>query len=223
MGDDGATGSSAADAAGPSSAYVSDGTWTQEALADYRRRAQELIAAVTAHVDLTARRGGRQRELPAYFASAEGVRRAVDAFTEAEFAWCGSFPVRAGGGGEEDEEFDEEFDEGPVADPSVAEAPVLSVLARWDYVVTDVEALLRRGREGYLTAWPQDTEDDAVVRVHDPESAVREILHGPQLPVLDDTPGLEPAASFLEVVRHAREDEEAVWEDPFGVLGEEQR
>jgi len=204
------------DAAGADSDGAFDTLWTPEALTDYRRRGRDLIAALTAHIELTAQRAGRQRELPPYFTSAEEVQSAVNAFTEAEFAWCGSFPVRAGEQEEEEEEWG--FDDGPVADPSVAEAPVLSVLGRWDYVITDVEALLRHGREGYLTAWPQDTQDDADLRVQDSESAVREILHGPPLLVLDEAPGLQPTMSFVEVVRHDRQDEDAVLADPFGVL-----
>jgi hypothetical protein len=155
-----------------------------------------LTQRLASHVRLTAARHGRQRELEAYIASAEQVQEALNAFAESEFGWCGSFPVRTSGS--LDDDWDEDVDEGLPTD----EAPVVSVLGRWDYVVTDAAALMDEGRSAYLRTWPKDTVDDANVRVTSVESAMGEILHSASLRELDEAPGLRPVSSSLELVRH---------------------
>jgi hypothetical protein len=194
---------------------VVDTQWTSAALTAYRASAERLVQRLREHVHLTGQRQGRQRELAGYFASAEGLQQSVNGFAEAEFAWCGSSPVRT----EESSEAVEEPEDGPVADPSLVEAPVVSVLGRWDYLVTDAAALLEHGRAAYLQAWPDDTDDDALVRVVDVEDAVLETLHGRQLPELEAAAGLEPLWSTVELVRHAGTSEDDFLADPFGVLG----
>jgi hypothetical protein len=142
--------------------------WTDEASRAYKARAEVLTQRLASHVRLTAARHGRQRELEAYIASAEQVQEALNAFAESEFDWCGSFPVRTSGS--LDDDWDEDVDEGLPTD----EAPVASVLGRWDYVVTDAAALMDGGRSAYLRTWPKDTVDDANVRVTSVESAMGE-------------------------------------------------
>lgn len=189
--------------------------WTQDALSAYRASAELLVQRLGEHVRLTSSRQGRQRETSAYFASAHQVQEALDAFAEAEFDWCGSFPVATSGSLQDDE--DEDADEGPMGDPSLQDAPVVSVLGRWDYVVTDAAALMEHGRRAYLEAWPKDTADDSQVRVISVESAIREILHAAKLCDLEQVPGLEPAISTVELVRHAGTSEDEFLKDPFAV------
>jgi hypothetical protein len=189
--------------------------WTPDALSAYRSSAEVLVQRLQEHVRLTAGRQGRQRELGAYFTSAEQVQEALNAFAGAEFDWCGSFPVRTSEALEGYD--DEDVEAGPVSDPSVEQAPIVSVLGRWDYVVTDVAALVEHGRGAYLRFWPDDTADDADVRVTDVTSAIREILHAARLRDLEESPGLEPALSTVELVRHAGTSEDELLEDPFAV------
>lgn len=189
--------------------------WTPAALDAYRARADELLRRLAEHIAVTAGRHGRQREMTAYFDSADRLERAVTAFAEAEFDWCGSTPV---GVDQPQEEADDDED-GPARDPSLEEAPVVSVLGRWDYVVTDAGALLDHGRSAYLETWPRDSDDDAAVRVVGVESAVGVLLHAAALPALDDAPGLQPLLGTVEVIRHAGEDEDDVLEDPFALRG----
>ena len=189
--------------------------WTQGALSAYTTSAELLVQRLQEHVRLTTARQGRQREMDAYFASSQQVREALDAFAEAEFDWCGSFPVPTSGSLGDDD--DEDTDEAPVSDPSVEQAPVVSVLGRWDYVVTDAAALMEHGRSAYLKAWPEDTADDADVTVRSVEGAIYEILHGAPLRNLDQAPGLEPVISTVELVRHQGMSEDEFLEDPFAV------
>ncbi|TNM64530.1 hypothetical protein FHN55_13470 [Streptomyces sp. NP160] len=196
---------------------LSPDLWSPESLEQYRARAQELSRVLAEHAALVEQRAGRQRELEDYVVSAERLQGAVNAFAEAEFAWCGSFPVRTS---EADEDGDEDGDGGvwPLPDPSLAEAPVISVLGRWDYVVTDADELVAHGRDSYRAAWPEDDDEDAALRVQTVLDAVRETLHEAPLPRLDDAPGLQPSASVVQLVQHAGTSEEELTEDPFGLV-----
>lgn len=185
--------------------------WTPEALDVYESSAQALIQRLQEHVRLTAVRQGRQRELAAYFASAEQLQKALNAFAEAELDWCGSIPVAT------NEPFDDDPEDELVGDPSLEQAPVVSVLGRWDYLVTDAAALMEHGRRSYLKIWPEDTGDDADMRLTTVEGAMSEILHGAPLRELDSLPGLEPLFSTVELVRHPGTSEDEFLEDPFAV------
>lgn len=188
-----------------------DTMWTAEALAAYRSRAQACIQRLQEHVDLTTARHGRQREMEAYFASVEQLREALNAFAVAELDWCGSTPVPI------NEPFDDDDDDESVGDPSLDQAPVVSVIGRWDYMVTDAAALMEHGRRSYLKAWPDDTADDAERQSSTVESAIHQILHGAPLPKLDDSPGLEFLISTVELVRHPGTSEDELVGDPFAI------
>jgi hypothetical protein len=182
----------------------------------YRASAEQLVQRLREQVHLTAERRGRQREFDEYFASAEALQQSLNALAEAEFDWCGSFVVRTY------QSFVEEEDaaDGPDGDPAFEEAPVVSVVGRWDYLVTDATALLDHGRTAYSQAWPDDTSDDAEIRVQDVGSAVRAIMHGAELPDLDAAPGLQPLLSAVELVRHAGTSGDDFFKDPFSLLRE---
>lgn len=179
--------------------------WTARARSAYAQRGEDLVDAVRRHVRLTTERTGRQRELEGYFESAEGLSDAARAFSEAEFDWCGSFPLPLAE--EPDQDWEEE------GEPAVGE--LLSVLGRWDYRVLDEDALVGAGRSSYLRSWPEDTPEDAELRVVDVESAAGELLHGDGLSALDDAPGLAPTAYVVQCVLNdgTRDDPD----DPFGL------
>ena len=189
-----------------------DTQWTSIARVAYEARAQELAQTLLEHVALTSGRNGRQRELEPYFSSADRLSRAVAAFAEAEFDWCGSFPVSVRGAN--DEEGDDEWED----EDDNSDAPVLSVLGRWDYRIVDPQVLIQEGRAAYLTAWPDDTEDDAEVRVQTTEGAVRELLHAGVLQPLEQSEGLYSLISIVEVVTHAGTPEQEFVDDPFAIL-----
>jgi len=185
--------------------------WTAAARAAYEARARELAQTLLEHVALTSGRSGRQRELGPYFSSAERLSTAVAAFAEAEFDWCGSFPVSVRSA--EAEEDTDEWEE--AADSDIA---VLSVLGRWDYRIVDPQMLIREGRAAYLTAWPDDTQDDTEVRVQTTKAAVAELLHAGILQPLERSAGLQPLLSTVELVTHAGTPEQEFNDDPFAIL-----
>jgi len=184
-----------------------DTQWTADARNAYVQRAEVLIAEIRRHVEATLQRQGRQAERRAYFESVKRLESAANAFNDAEFDWCGSFPLALA---EVDEDEDDEVDDGRVFG-------VLSVLNRSDYRITDVDAVIAAGRAAYLTAWPDDIEEDAQVRVQNVGSAAGEIMHANGLSGLDGTAGLEDYRDFTSVVVHDGEDDDDFHAAPFAI------
>lgn len=185
-----------------------------QALEQYRARARELTGVLAEHVALVDRGGDGWAE------SAGALQAAVDAFAEAERALRGTSPLVTGGpGGPAGDEGGEEDDDAgwPLPDASQEEAPVVTVLGRWDYVVTDAAALVQHGRAAHLAVHPRDDHEDAVLRVPSVTAAVDAVLRGPVLEALEGAPGLEPVASASQVLQHAGSSDEELETDPFGL------
>lgn len=185
-----------------------DTQWTDAAKSAYKLRAQELIEALQAHLTANLMRSGRQKELQPYFESADRVMASAQAFNEAEFDWCGSFPLDLGPDAEDDE--DEDLDER-------AGGQVLSVVGRWDFRITDEDAVLAAGRAAYLRAWPDDTQEDAEIRVQQVDGAAAELEHADGLTALDNAAGLELHRDVIGFIVHDGGDDETFDNDPFGI------
>jgi hypothetical protein len=240
--------------------------WTASAAEAYRRQATELVAAVQHHLRLTLGREGQDVESQPYLDSCEDLRHAVEAFSEAEFDWCGSAPLalqddwdededededfevdddleedggeeyddlEEDGGEEYDQEYDEEYDEGeesgdcegtdePTDDGHEADGNgtgVLSVLGRWDFNITDADALMAAGRQASRTERPDDADQDVDARIGDAGQAALELVHVGGMSALLEAPGLEHDRDITIAVVHEAEDQEAFEDDPFGVVG----
>ena len=182
---------------------VEDTQWTSAAKARYEECANGFVEAVRDHVQLTLAREGRQREDALYFTSLTRLAEAGSTFADAEFDWCGTFPLLS----DDDDDDGEDEDE----DETGGDNTVVSVLGRWDYRITAPDAVIDAGKQAYRTAWPQDTEEDARVRVDSVGRAVNEILHGGDLDALNAAPGLEPYQSSINVLIHdGRDDDEDI-------------
>ncbi len=188
-----------------------DRQFSQGARESYAQRAEALLAALRKHIDLTLNRTARQRELESYFTSQSTLIEAARAFDSAEFDWCGSFPL---GLPLDDDEDDEDWD-----DDVSSSGEVLSVIGRWDYRVTDEDALVDAGRRAYLAAWPDDTQEDAEYRVTDARSAAGEILHDEDLAALSETLGLLRYRFLAQILTHVGDDD--FENDPFGLITSE--
>ncbi|MEV0567194.1 hypothetical protein [Dactylosporangium sp. NPDC050588] len=186
--------------------------WTVAARNVYAQRAEALIAEIRRHVEATLQRQGRQAEWQAYAESVQRLGSTANAFNDAEFDLCGSFPFSFAG---VDERSD--WDEGEATEDDEPK-PVLSVLARWDYRITDPDTVITVGRAAYLTAWPGDTEEDARIRVPDVVRAAAEIMHAHGLASLAETAGLESDRDITTIVTHDGEADEAFHEDPFAIV-----
>lgn len=190
-----------------------DTQWTDKAKQAYERRADELMEALRAHLAANLNRRGRQKEFGAYFESAESLMDATRAFNEAEFDWCGSFPLglRPDEDDDEDEEWEDQDESGSI----------LSVVGRWDFRITDEAAVIAAGRSAYLRAWPDDTHEDAEHRVQQVSDAAAELTHADGLSRLEDVDGLSLHRDVTGFFVHEGEDDEAFNADPFAITRED--
>lgn len=188
-----------------------DAQWSDAARQRYVRCADDLIAALKAHVALTIERSGRQRELGPYFSSSGALEKAAEAFNESEFDWCGSSPL-----GLMDEDLDA-FDDENEVDEDAGPQSVLSGLFRSDFTVTDEAAVIGAGRDAYRSLWPSDTDEDAVLAVPDIMRAAAEIVHAAGPSGLESLPGLEPRADWWTFVCHDGQSDASDDEDPFAI------
>jgi hypothetical protein len=167
--------------------------WTDDAKADYLRRADELRDALAAHVATVSERTGRDSELEPYFTSADALKRAAAAFDDAEWDFCGSFPLEI----ELDE--DEPDDDGDEDEEDLWKpATVLSALGRWDFNVYDPDALVAAGREARQEVHPDETPQERDEAVDGLQRAAYEIAHAHGWDALIDAPGL---ANFVDEMR----------------------
>lgn len=184
-----------------------DSQWTAAAQNTYAQRAEDLIAEIRRHVESNLRRQGRQAEMQLYFESGERLQAAAKAFNEAEFDWCGSFPLAL-------REVEDAWDEDDSDQHEVGNG-YLSAFGRWDFQVLDPEAVVAAGRAAYLAAWPDDPEEDIEVRVPDVVRAVSEIVHAHGFWSLQDTAGLDPDRHVTMFLAHDGDDD--FGEDPFAI------
>jgi hypothetical protein len=173
----------------------------------YSRRADELIAEIRRHVAWTL-----QRDHPGmdhvFDESARRLQSAAEAFNDAEIDWSDSFPFLLDQDDEDDDEEDWDEDASDEEGDTTAVGN-LTVVGRWYFRITDREAVMAAGREAYLSAWPDDTEDDARHRVRNVVDAAMEIEHARGVEGFELTPGLESATPIPYQVG-------------FGVYSEEQ-
>ncbi|WP_277210981.1 hypothetical protein [Isoptericola croceus] len=141
-------------------------------------------------------------------------RALLPAFNDAEFEWCGSFPLALVSTEEDDDLDDDEEPERP-------STPVMTMVGRWDFQVTDEDALIEAGRVAYLEAWPDQEREDAELRVESLVAAASEVAHrgGPE--ALEAADGLTPVRAAFEFVLHDDGgDDEEFDDDPFGIVRE---
>lgn len=195
---------------------LGDTQWTDAAKVEYQQRALALIEELRRHVDSTLARTGRQTELQPYFQSVDQLMTAARAFNDAEFDWCGSFPLALDD--EEDDDDNSWQDEEP--EDALEEQPILTVLGRWDFRVTDAAAAIVAGRAAYLRMWSDDTDEDASIRVREVKDAAAELMHEDGLAGLESADGLHLERDATAFVLHEGETDEAFDEDPFAITRE---
>lgn len=197
------------------------GLWTDAKRDAYLASGERAIAALRDHLALVAASASEDDE-PRIDESAERVREAYIALSQAEFDYSSTLAPFALLESEDDED---DFEDVPL-DPE-AEHNQISVMIRRDYAVTSEAEIVKAGREAYLKVWPDDTPDQADEDVQDLGRALYQVMHAGGVDALDETPGLQPTAGVLLTV--AREqlmsgaDFESIVEQPealFAVDGE---
>ncbi|WP_392542319.1 hypothetical protein [Oryzobacter telluris] len=94
---------------------------------------------------------------------------------------------------------------------------VLTVVGRWDYRITDPDALIDAGRRTYLEYWTDDIPEDAELHVERVETAAGVIMHGDGVNRLDDAPGLEQVRYTTTVLSHDGLPEDDFNDNPFAI------
>jgi hypothetical protein len=175
--------------------------WTASARVAYIVAVEAASAALAAHAERVQARKGRETELMPYFNSAGTLQAALDQLREAEFDLCGSFPFSPASF--DDDEFDDDDDDSD----GEALGGWLTVEFAAHYGITDEEKLIQAGRDAYLSAWPDQTPEDAEVRVTSPSVAIGELLHTVGLAALDtDIDYLSPRWHQVSVKESTEED-----------------
>jgi hypothetical protein len=184
--------------------------WTPEARTSYGQRLEQLHTALDAHAALVLDRTGRDSEMKAYFASADRVKRAAAAFDDAEFDFCGSFPLQIEV--DEDEFEDEEADDdGERWEP----AAVIVAVGRWDLNVHDPDAFIAAGREARREAYPDETDQERGEAVERPEQAAYEIAHARGWDALVNAPGVFRFVDSMTFI--PQPDYQGMGADPFAI------
>lgn len=186
--------------------------YSEAAKGEYRRRADEFVAALREHVELVSMRKGREREMPQYIDSTTTLENAAEAFNDAEFEWCGSFPLALASTGDDEDDLDDG------EEPERPRNPVVTMVGRWDFRITDEDALIESGRAAYLDAWPDEDREDAETRVQSLVEAAAEVSHGGGPEALEAADGLEPERATFEFVLHDGGDDEEFEDDPFAIV-----
>ena len=175
--------------------------WTAAARAAHIVAVEAVMAALAAHAELVQSRQGRDSELVPYFDSSGNLQAALDQLRAAEFDLCGSFPYSPAGF--EDDEVEDEFDD----EDEDAVGGWLTVEFVAHYGIADEEKLIQAGRDAYRSAWPEQTPEDAEIRVTSPSVAIGELLHTDGLAALEtDNDYLLPRWHQVLVKELAEED-----------------
>ena len=101
------------------------------------------------------------------------------------------------------------------------EGSVLTVVGRWDFHVTDREALLSAGRTAYRMNQPGAPADEALGRVRTAEEATHELLEAGGVDAVYDAAGVEPERVFTFALTHDEDDDESFDADPFAIAYED--
>ena len=97
---------------------------------------------------------------------------------------------------------------------------VLTAVGRWDFHITDTDAVVAAGRAAYTKVWPDDTPEDAQERVQDPESAASAIVHADGWSALSSTSGLLLKRDVTQFITHDGLDDDEWEENPFRIVEE---
>jgi hypothetical protein len=94
-------------------------------------------------------------------------------------------------------------------------------VGRWDFHVTDREALLSAGRAAYRMNQPGAPADEARGRVRTAEEATHELLEAGGVDAVYDAEGVEPERVFTVALTHDEDDDGSFEADPFAIAYED--
>lgn len=174
-----------------------DRLWTDATRAEYLQAGETAIEALRAHLTLVAGTSSEADE-PAIDESAETVRQAFIAVSDAQFeysATVGPFSLLE----DEDDDGEEDEDDELGVDVDVEHANI-SILLRRDFRLTSEAALIEAGTAAYREAFPDEPLDAAIDDVQELGRALYQIVHARGVDALADVEGLEPVVGIILAV-----------------------
>ena len=121
-----------------------------------------------------------------------------------------------------------EFAEGPRQDirneGAEATPEIVTVMVRRDYAMNDDDALLAAGRGAFAEQNPEEPEETANAEVHQPGSALSELLHAYGVDGFEERAefaGLQARGGTIWLQALHEEDAATLADDPFGVADED--
>lgn len=119
---------------------------------------------------------GRTTERAALWGANDDIAEAIASWNARALYHTGTSPLRLPLDDDEDEAWEDDEEEAPVAIEGQ-----LSVVSRWDLVIADTDALIAAGRAAHRRLRPEETEEDATMAVSNLGIALYSIAH--EMPV----------------------------------------
>jgi hypothetical protein len=198
-----------------------DNLFTDSTRATYLEAGEAAIDAFRAHLALVAASTSDADE-PAIDDSAEAVRMAFLAVSDAEFNYSSTLaPFSLLEDEDEDDDDDEDEDkhdgeEAPLDDE--ADHNKISIMLRRDFRLTSEKALIEAGRAAFSMAFPDDASAAATDDVQDLGRAIYQVVHAGGIDALNDVAGLDPVVGVVLAVGRddllTEEDVDALMDDP---------
>lgn len=189
-----------------------DNLWTDATRSAYLEAGEAAIETFRAHLALVAGASSEAAE-DAIDESAEAVRVAFVAVSDAEFDYSATvapFSLLEDEDDEEDEHDHEEHDSDVPHDK-------LSIMVRREYDLTSEAALILAGRGAAATAGPNGADHTAADDVAPLARAIFQIVQAGGIDALNDVDGIEPVVGVVIAVAR----EELLTEDEVDALLEE--
>lgn len=166
-----------------------DNLWTDATRTAYLDAGEVAIATLRSHLSVVAATTSSSEE-PAIDASAESVRLAFLAMSEAEFNYSSTLaPFSLLELDDEDEDEDELDVE--------TEHDKVSIMLRRDFRLTSESALIEAGKKAFAKVSPNEAPEAADEDVDDLGRAIYQIVHAGGIDALSDVPGIEPVVGVM--------------------------
>lgn len=182
--------------------------YSDESRRRLRAAANAFVKEIEQHTARLLELGGGSGQALEVFELHDTLRRAAASWDDAVFDHTGTFPLAI----EIDEDDDAQDDDGYDAEEDAPSEVSVSVVSRWDIEVTSVEEVVAAGREAHRRNNPDESEEDARLRIGDAAvgQALYALVHDFGEPWFE-IPGLELAGAHRVYV--ARDEQVEVGAD----------
>jgi hypothetical protein len=172
-----------------------DTQWTDEAKTRFVGASRELIAAIEKHVETVTDPTQRR---PGDWEPGELLRKAAVAYADAQLDYSGSFDPFGSLNEWDDEDEDDSDDEDE--DESAEPIPIVSILYRADFGVTDESEVEAAGQAALQKLDPERGEVTLGLG-----GAIYQLVHVDGIESLNRAPGLMPLGAVTQVIDPADE------------------